>query len=169
MIKHPFNIILVGQMGVGKTHFCKTILQNYPKNNVFVYDRNPQREYEPYSNNLMITRDEIIAATKKRYSNSIYVYEEATGLLRNRGGLDISLIDNLTTLRHLNTSNIFIFHSIRSIPVEIFDFIDKAVIFKTNDRPELVRQKYKGLFSENAIKTIRNLKKFEYLTFKFRE
>lgn len=79
--------------------------------------------------------------TKRRDTNC--VFEEATGFFRFRGGKTTMRI--LVNKRHTNNNYIFIFHSIKQVPKDLFELVNFIVLFKTNDlfpdiknkRPEL--------------------------------
>jgi ABC-type cobalamin/Fe3+-siderophores transport system ATPase subunit len=161
-LKHPFSAVVVGKQGQGKSTLIKNFIKNYPKKAVIIYD--PNNEY-PENYIRIFDRKELLKALRIK-KNKLFVIEEATGFLLNTKQVQ-EIIDLLIRMRHTNNAVIFVFHSIRSVPVSIFDFIQYAFIFKTNDRPELIKQKYKGVFSEKDLKKIANLERFHFCVFEF--
>ena len=157
-LKHPFNIAVIGAMGQGKTTFIKNLLSNYDPKNIIVFD--PNSEYKEFSNNIFYDKEKFLKKVKK-VKNKIVVFEEATAFFY---GKNDDFINLLIRMRHLNVASIFVFHSIRSLPVFIFDFLNYMFIFKTNDRPSLILSKYKGVFTEKDLEKIQNLPKYKALT-----
>jgi ABC-type cobalamin/Fe3+-siderophores transport system ATPase subunit len=144
---------VVGSTGVGKTTFVKSIITNVHASNIIKYD--PFNEYEKGYN------IEIDNFLQLDYKNKLILVEEATSVLSFYNRIDI--IKMLTRRRHNNVSSIFVFHSIRTIPVYIFDFLDGIVFFRTNDRRDIVEKKYKDIIDENLLDKITNLPHYKYI------
>lgn len=161
-LRHPFSIVLVGQQGVGKTTTVKNIINSFPRNNIFVYD--PNNEYTTY--NQLLTSSEFFRKLNTT-KNGLFVVEEATSLLLQNSN-NKSIIDALVRIRHRKNSILFVFHSIRSIPVYVFDFIDFGFFFRTNDRPDLIAKKYNSVFSKKELQNISSMKKYNFLQKRFR-
>jgi len=152
-LKTPFSICVVGSTGVGKTTFVKSIIKDIHSTNIIKYD--PFNEYEKGYN------IEIDNFLQLDYKNKLILVEEATSVLSFYNRIDI--IKMLTRRRHNNVSSIFVFHSIRTIPVYIFDFLDGIVFFRTNDRRDIVEKKYKDIIDENLLDKITTLPHYKYI------
>ena len=152
-LKTPFSICVVGSTGVGKTTFVKSIIKDVHSTNIIKYD--PFNEYEKGYN------IEIDNFLQLDYKNKLILVEEATSVLSFYNRIDI--IKMLTRRRHNNVSSIFVFHSIRTIPVYIFDFLDGIVFFRTNDRRDIVEKKYKDIIDENLLDKITTLPYYKYI------
>ena len=152
-LKTPFSICVVGSTGVGKTTFVKSIIKDIHSTNIIKYD--PFNEYEKGYN------IEIDNFLQLDYKNKLILVEEATSVLSFYNRIDI--IKMLTRRRHNNVSSIFVFHSIRTIPVYIFDFLDGIVFFRTNDRRDIVEKKYKDIIDENLLDKITTLPYYKYI------
>jgi len=152
-LKTPFSICVVGSTGVGKTTFVKSIIKDVHSTNIIKYD--PFNEYEKGYN------IEIDNFLQLDYKNKLILVEEATSVLSFYNRIDI--IKMLTRRRHNNVSSIFVFHSIRTIPVYIFDFLDGIVFFRTNDRRDIVEKKYKDIIDENLLDKITTLPHYKYI------
>lgn len=152
-LKTPFSICVVGSTGVGKTTFVKSIIKDVHPTNIVKYD--PFDEYEKGYN------IEIDNFLQLDYKNKLILVEEATSVLSFYNRIDI--IKMLTRRRHNNVSSVFVFHSIRSIPVYIFDFLDGIFFFRTNDRRDIVEKKYKDIINLKLLDKITNLQHYKYI------
>lgn len=152
-LKTPFSICVVGSTGVGKTTFVNSIIKDVHSSNIIKYD--PFNEYEKGYN------IEIDNFLQLDYKNKLIVVEEATSVLSFYNRIDI--IKMLTRRRHNNVSSIFVFHSIRTIPVYVFDFLDGIVFFRTNDRRDIVEKKYKDIIDKNLLDKITTLPDYTYI------
>lgn len=152
-LKTPFSICVVGSTGVGKTTFVKSIIKDIHSTNIIKYD--PFNEYEKGYN------IEIDNFLQLDYKNKLILVEEATSVLSFYNRIDI--IKMLTRRRHNNVSSIFVFHSVRTIPVYIFDFLDGIVFFRTNDRRDIIEKKYKDIIDENLLDKITTLPHYKYI------
>ncbi len=78
----------------------------------------------------------------KTVKNSVIVFEEATIFFGNHGRV-AELIELLVLNHHSQNVIIFLFHSVRSVPVEIMDFVQFMHIYHTNDRVTLLKNKFR--------------------------
>jgi len=158
---HPFNIAFVGGMQYGKSFAIKNILQSYPKKNVFAFD--PNNEYKDFASHTFYDKKEFLNIAKN-LSNSCFVFEEATSFFRN---VTEDILTIMTRNFHKNNSSIFVFHSLRAVPVEIFDHLNVLFVLHTNDRIDLIEKKYKGILTRTQISQIISLPKRQMMTLKF--
>ncbi len=133
-------IINVGKKGSGKTTRTKEILKNLlDEQKKIILDVND--EYSDIDNSIICTSfDEIILETKK--NNNFFVFEEATIFFSHH--VKISFFDFLVKQRHQNNDFIFNFHSLRTVPLYLFDFADFIMLGKTNDLKDFVSSKFNG-------------------------
>jgi len=153
LLKTPFSICVVGSTGVGKTTFVKSIIRDVHSSNIIKYD-----PFAEYSKGYNIEIDNFLQLD---YKNKLILVEEATSVLSFYNRIDI--IKMLTRRRHNNVSSIFVFHSIRTIPVYIFDFLDGIVFFRTNDRKDIIEKKYKDIITPELLDKITSLPNYKYI------
>lgn len=141
MDKKGLNLVIVGGMGEGKSTYIKTMLarQNCKK---YIYD--PNEEYQEFKNfypGLMRVKDfGAYVNAKSRFA--INVFEEATAFLRH-GAPSEDVIELMTRKRHYRVINIFVFHSMGAVPTYIFSYINYLILFKTTDREDIIKSRYK--------------------------
>ena len=152
-----YNILVVGMTGQGKSPF----IQNYiAGRNCFVFDvgneygaRTKYRGQTPLglSNNVFAPRARQIDLNVKgfiqnclRKQNTICVFEEATIFFK--GYIPDELRRVMLSKLFNNNVNIFVFHSIRTIPPDVMSYVNYVVLFKTGDEPYQVENKYPSLF-----------------------
>ena len=160
-LKAPFNLVIVGKMHYGKTTTIKNLLSNFYDDRIFAF--NPYHDYDKITDNLFYDKQKFLNTINKK-KNSVFVFEEATAFFKNSNDVISRL---LTGNHHDNNCNIFVFHSLRAIPIEIYDYIDSLFCFRTNDRPQLILQKYKGVLSEKDLVKIQSLPKYKFIKFDF--
>jgi len=135
-------IILVGEQGRGKSTEAENIVKTFGNKDLFVFDINGT--YAKFKNNKIkgLPSMEQFLEISEKVKNSVIVYEEATIFFGNKGRSE-SIVNQLVRNYHTKNVIVFIFHSIRSIPVEIMDFVQFIKVWHTNDRKSLIEQKYR--------------------------
>lgn len=128
-------IAVVGMKGTGKTTEVKKIITrlNAPR---YVYDVNAEYSKNP------LPDFETFAEKMRTKTNSVIVFEEAAIFFSNRGTFK-ALREIMIRTRHTNNFVIFVFHSLRQIPIDIFEGLNMIALKKTNDREDLLKSKYK--------------------------
>lgn len=135
--------IIVGEQGRGKTTEAERIINS---NNLDLYAYDVHASYY----NKFKERSKIKGRPSmfdflqivSKVKNSIIIFEEATIFFGNKSRSEI-IIELLVNNFHTNNCIIFLFHSLRSVPVEIMDFVQFIKIFHTNDRLTLIQNKYR--------------------------
>lgn len=138
--KGGFAFIVVGCTGSGKSTLIKSFIKNVNPAQLHVNDVNaeyfPDRPYIPTNKFLEVAQ---------RLEECVIVFEEATIFFSNRGN-NLHMRELLVRKRHAKNLIFLVFHSVRSIPQYIYDLCNFVYIFRTNDSPELVKDKHEVLF-----------------------
>lgn len=164
-------IVLVGEQGRGKSTEAMNIIRNFANKDLYVYDING--DYGKFKNNKIkgLPSMEVFLEIAQQVKNSVIVYEEATIFFGNKGRSE-SIVNQLVRNFHTKNVIVFLFHSVRSIPVEIMDFVQFIKFYHTNDRYTLIANKfrddidllkvYKDVY-DKTIDTEKNRQTGEYL------
>lgn len=133
------RFLIVGASGNGKSTILKKLIRPVHSNRLFVYD--VQGEY--FEDEDLPDIDEFLVAMEKK-TDTVQVYEEATIFFSNRGSNKL-MRKILVSARHDRNVIFLVFHSIRSIPLYIYDLIDTIIVFNTNDNEDIVQSKHPTL------------------------
>lgn len=146
------NFIIVKSQDRGGSYYIKnTLLPRISVNGRqnYIYDIN--LEYLNFENKLNDLFDELPDITEfincvPMSTNSFcnVVFEEATGFFSVSGSSQKILMRHITRKFHTKNFNIFIFHSLLSVPVDILRHIDFIVLFRVGDDEEEVYKKFKA-------------------------
>lgn len=142
------NYVVIADQDRGKSFFVKNdILKKFHHRKNYIYDING--EYGEFRNELqgLPSKEEflkIVPCDTNPPSNCNVVFEEATSFF-SRGGTTESAL-NLHIFRRFHTKNInvFVFHGINMVPLDILIAIDFFIIFKTSDDVEKLEKKFSG-------------------------
>ena len=127
------RIAIIGASGRGKTTWNKNFISGIPSENVLINDVKNE-----YGGTYFSKKDFLEKAKEAR--RKIILFEEATIFFK--GQSVEAMIEILVRARHTNNTILMVFHSLRSVPADIFELIDVFVIFPTIERPDLVEKKY---------------------------
>lgn len=165
-------ILIIGMTGTGKSQFNeKTFLNgNGP---VMVYDVQDEYSNLKEDNSGKIARCKVnpteidingfIKLSGIRVNTNI-IYEEATAFFQFRANGE--MMKRLISKRHGNNNYIFIFHSIKRVPKDLFELTNYIVLFKTNDLITDVERKRPELIAPfKALKASRNKHDFKLIKF----
>lgn len=155
--------IIVGARGSGKSTIIKNLIKNVDKDRLFCYD--VQTEYGLGDFESLPDIDDFLTLMLPA-KNSVIIYEEATAFFSNRGS-NKAMRKHLIDARHRNNQIFLVFHSIRSIPLYIYDLSDYVYVLQTRDKFSFVESKHEVLL--NAFKEVMNKPrtKYPYINFEF--
>lgn len=128
---------IVGGEHTGKTTFTKKLIAG--KRSIIHDINNEYYQNEKYT---LPSIDQFVNQARQ-VKNTIVVFEEATIAFGNRKRQDL-VIDLCVRKWHSGNYYIFVFHTLRSIPVEIFDSCNRITLFKTGDRPDFLSGRLEG-------------------------
>ena len=133
-------IIIVGNTGRGKTTSALKALKKakIEKREIFVFD--PNNDYKEFYNKSFVDENDFCENVKDK-ENAFILFEEATIFFSNKGSNKI-LTSLLVRKRHQNNTVVLLFHSLRSIPVYIFELSNYLILYKTADRENLIEKKF---------------------------
>lgn len=135
-------ILLVGEQGRGKTTEAKEIINKFGNKDLFVYDINGDYKTFPKNKIKGLPSMEQFLEICENVKNAVIVFEESTIFFGNNSRRD-TIINLLVRNFHTKNVIVFLFHSVRSIPVNIMDFVQFIKIYHTNDRYTLIANKFK--------------------------
>lgn len=130
-------IINVGGTGTGKSTETRKLIELFDPEYLYVYDVN--NEYNDLYKKPFCGVNEFLVLLEN-VTDALIVFEEATMFFSNKSSSE-KLLGMLVQKRHKRNNFIFNFHSLRSIPRYIFDFVDFINIKKTNDTYKIAREK----------------------------
>lgn len=140
----PFALAIAGMTGVGKSTYVNALVRKYSKQGYtpYIFDINKEPMYIGLPYRIFdgdIDKFTIEAGFKLR---SVLVFEEATIFFTNPKRAE-KLLKILVQKRHKNNIIIFVFHSLRALPIVIRDMINYLLLFKTSDNQTLINSKFK--------------------------
>jgi DNA helicase HerA-like ATPase len=148
-------IIIVGGTGTGKSEKIKSLLRSANKNALLIYDVN--NEYTEFYDKPFIEDIDRFVLMAKQVNNAVIVFEEATIFFSNKGSSGQNVKSILVRKRHTNNTLIFVFHSLRSIPRDIFDLSNIIIIHKTEDIKSLIEDKFENTAFTECYEKVKNL------------
>jgi hypothetical protein len=154
-----YNITIIGDTGMGKSHLTRKLIGN---RNCFIFDIN--NEYTDISIDKRAQRcrclpdfnydhDTFIIDASKR-KKSMIVFEDATGFLSSNLPRKVKAL--IANKRHTGNYYIFLFHTINDVPKFILSMSSFIYVFRTNDMPTDVYSKERPALTE-AFETLQML------------
>jgi len=134
------SILIIGNTGTGKTTFVKSLLKK-TRADVYIYDIN--NEYTEFNNLFEFSNISDFTTIASQQKDSFLIFEEATIFFSNKSS-GTTTTEILVRKRHTNNFIVFVFHSLRTVPLHIFDLCDILVLHKTGDNINLIQRKFDG-------------------------
>lgn len=131
--------VIAGGKGTGKTKLVRERLMKVHPKSILINDVN--NEYSDILKTSYIPVKEFTALASSA-ENAVVVFEEATIFFSNRGGQSEKMKELLVRSRHTKNMIFLVFHSLRSVPKDIYDLINYMIIFKTNDNLKIIEKKF---------------------------
>jgi hypothetical protein len=140
--------LIIGMTGQGKSTFVKN--HAIKDKRCFVFDVNNEYQYLPMDEKAPQARyfgdyKYFLQLCKAKTKTNI-IFEEATGFLKGAQGKDIRSL--IIAKRHTQNNYFFIFHSVQSVPPDIYLLANYVILFKTNDNPDTIKKKYPRLLRD---------------------
>lgn len=161
MDKIGLNVVVIGAPGEGKTYFIRQLLRRMRAPRQYIFD--PNEEYTERNDYPGPMTPESFGNFCNQNSRlAVNVFEEATFFLTH-GSRQREIVELITRKRHKRIVNIFVFHSINTLPAWVLPMIDNIILFKTRDRADLIRTKYESnpeLYE--AFNQVQSLGKYQY-------
>lgn len=149
-------VILIGMTGEGKSTYLKKLMKSAGRP-VLIYDVNNE-----HGTGQQLPEFTAFLERATRVKNHLIAFEEATIFFSSKSS-DNQMRELLIRKRHTNNLIVLLFHSIRAIPIDIFDFVNYYVLFKTNDREAYISQKYRDAQILDDFKALKNKPKHSYI------
>ena len=134
-----FCTLVIAATGQGKSTFVKNAIKGKPN---YIFDVN--NEYQDFNPAPHLEKNQFVDECMS-FTDTFCVFEEATGFFR--GSLSSNIDRMLVQKRHSRNRYFFIFHSIESIPPQIYRLSNYVVLFKTNDNAKNILRKYSRLYT----------------------
>jgi DNA helicase HerA-like ATPase len=132
-------IIVVGFTGTGKTTLVKKLIKKVK--NPVIFDVNNEYGKPQYYGNILPPIEDWVKHVNENVRNSVVVVDEAT-IFFSKSGVSNVLKETLVRKRHTGNTYILNFHYLSSVPNDILAFCNYFILFKTQERYDLVHKKY---------------------------
>lgn len=132
-------ILIVGRKGSGKTTRVKEIIKGVHESRLLLHDVSAQ--YQDVYKRPLLKFSEFTAACRK-VMQGVLVFEEATIFIGHFRNEDI--LDFLVTARHRKNTCLFVFHSLRDVPLYIWRMADFLFLHKTLDTVENITDRFRN-------------------------
>jgi len=161
-----FALIIVGYQGAGKSLLSKDIIKNATAERLRILDI--YEEYLEFTNNELqyIDEEDLIdpdsfTEDMIKMKDKIFIAEDATFIFPHRG-YDKRLVRAIVGKRHSKNVYIFLFHSLRVIPIDVYAYSDEIWLLKTSDTEDGLWDKYKGTGVMELWNEVNQLPEFEW-------
>jgi len=147
-------LIIVGYQGAGKTLLTKQLIKNIHPERLRIMDVN--NEYGVGRPDFEVFTNQMINETEK-----VFIVEDATVIFSHRG-YNRELVESVISKRHTKNVYVFLFHSLRVVPRDVFEYSDELWLLKTADTDDTLNSKYKGTGVQELLDEVRTLPEFEW-------
>ena len=141
------NFLVIADQDRGKSFFIKeNILKKFHSRKNYIYDIN--LEYTQFKNEIqgLPSKEnflDIVPNTTKPPSACNVIFEEATAFFSRAGVTESKLMQHIYRRFHTKNINVFVFHGLNFVPVDILPSIDFIILFKTSDDVSEVEKRFK--------------------------
>ncbi|MFN7676747.1 hypothetical protein [Flavobacterium sp.] len=140
------NFIVCASQDRGKSFFIKNeILKKFHHRKNYINDVN--LEYREFKNEVkrLMSREEFlqfVPTSTAPPSKCNVIFEEATTFFSASGSSPLDIMAHIYRRHHTQNINVFVFHNLSKVPVDILNSIDFLVLFKTKDDPNKIYKKF---------------------------
>lgn len=131
--------ILVGKRKTGKTTYAANVAKKLKHRKHIFYFHG--KLWDSIPNRTKYESKDTLLNYAQECKNSCIIFEDATAYIRQQG-TDERMLRCLTGSREKNNVVMLIFHSLRKIPLDIFELSDYIFLFDTNDQLSKVVEKF---------------------------
>ena len=154
-------IIVCGTKNTGKTTFVRELMLKFPQSKILVVDTIIHPSYEDFGQPVDSARlakwkppktstekslvrvqmrdlDETLHNISEYVSNTVVIFEDATKFLR--GGLNGIMRNIILDCKQKNDDIILLFHSLNSVPPELFENADILILKLTQETEQKLRK-----------------------------
>jgi hypothetical protein len=161
-----FAVIIVGYQGAGKSLLSKNVIKKANHDRLRILDI--YEEYLDFTDGELqyIDEEDLIdpdAFTEDmiKLKDKIFVAEDATFIFPHRG-YDKRLVRAIVGKRHSGNVYMFLFHSLRVIPIDVYAYADEIWLLKTADTEDGLKDKFKGTGVIELWQEVNKLPEFEW-------
>ncbi len=160
-----FSLIIVGYQGAGKSLLAKNLIKKIHPSRLHILDIYNEYDYIPGADRYLTVNNRL---DFDRFKNDmvtlegrIFIAEDATIIFSHRGRSQ-ELLESIIGKRHSQNTYIFLFHSLRAIPRDVFDYSDQLWLLKTGERSDIVESNFKGTDVIEVFEQVKNMPEFEW-------
>lgn len=165
------NIVLlvVGGPGVGKTTFLKKVAQAHKKK-VLIFDPVGDVQWESFPRMALgylpawrrgikrvmeANTKEALQMISLHVWNALLIFDDATNYIDYFR--DESILRIITLRRHRNIDSIFVFHSLKAVPTDLYKYSTHLLLFPTQDSEQELRRLSKIVNFEQILRLYREV------------
>ena len=147
------TLLIVGQKGTGKTTLAKKLLERSVLPKKLIFDPTGQEAWQSYprinpehlpywkkgaKRLFEENTEEMLRLINQYIRDTFNVFDDASAYVDFIVNTELKAL--LTRNRHYNNDLVFIFHSLRLVPVRLYEYASHLILFKTNDTDQHLRK-----------------------------
>jgi hypothetical protein len=161
--------IIVGYQGAGKSCLVRSMIEPVHGSRLKILDVNNEYENVKGADRYILTTPKGLhkidfdrfTSDMTELKETVFVIEDATTIFSHRG-YDPELLRALIGKRHTKNIYLLLFHSLRVIPRDVFEYADDLYLLKTADTDDIVNTKFRGTGVTELLAEVRNLPDFKW-------